>query len=55
MSDALVLRCEQLGRVYRDGSREVQVLNGVELALRDGEKIAIVGACLLYTSPSPRD
>ena len=44
MNDALVLRCEQLGRVYRDGSREVQVLNGVELALRQGEKIAIVGA-----------
>ena len=44
MNDALVLRCEQLGRVYRDGSREVQVLNGVELALREGEKIAIVGA-----------
>lgn len=44
MNDALVLRCEQLGRVYRDGNREVQVLNQVELALRDGEKVAIVGA-----------
>ncbi|MBM68461.1 MAG: lipoprotein-releasing system ATP-binding protein LolD [Haliea sp.] len=44
MNDAMVLRCEQLGRVYRDGTREVQVLSQVELALRDGEKVAIVGA-----------
>ncbi|MEZ5554736.1 ABC transporter ATP-binding protein [Haliea sp.] len=44
MNESLVLRCEQLGRVYRDGTREVQVLSQVELALRDGEKVAIVGA-----------
>ncbi|MDP4916661.1 MAG: ATP-binding cassette domain-containing protein [Haliea sp.] len=44
MNKALVMRCENLGRVYRDGSREVQVLTGVELTLGDGEKVAIVGA-----------
>lgn len=39
-----VLVCEGLSRVYVDGDREVSVLDGVELALAAGEKIAIVGA-----------
>ena len=43
MSDP-VLVCEGLSRVYVDGDREVSVLDGVELALAAGEKIAIVGA-----------
>ncbi len=43
MSEA-VLRCEGLTRTYQDGTREVRVLDGVELELRPGEKIAIVGA-----------
>ena len=39
-----VLQCRRLGRTYRDGDRSVEVLNGVELDLQPGEKIAIVGA-----------
>ncbi|TGD73598.1 ATP-binding cassette domain-containing protein [Mangrovimicrobium sediminis] len=40
----VVLRCEGLGRAYEDGDRRVRVLEGVELALAPGEKIAVVGA-----------
>ena len=43
MSEA-VLSCVGLGRSYKDGSRVVEVLAGVELALAPGEKIAVVGA-----------
>lgn len=43
MSDA-VLRCEALVRVYADGDQAVRVLDGVDLALMAGEKIAVVGA-----------
>ncbi|RLQ23093.1 ATP-binding cassette domain-containing protein [Seongchinamella sediminis] len=39
-----VLQCRSLGRSYRDGDRSVEVLNGVELTLQAGEKVAIVGA-----------
>lgn len=40
----VVLRCENLSRVYDDGDRSVAVLSNVELSLLAGEKIAIVGA-----------
>jgi lipoprotein-releasing system ATP-binding protein len=43
MSDT-VLRCQSLGRTYSDGDRRVEVLRDVELALRAGEKIAVIGA-----------
>jgi len=43
MSDA-VLWCESLGRLYEDGDHVVRVLQGVELSLAAGEKIAVVGA-----------
>jgi len=42
MSD-VVLQCESLSRVYEDGDKSVTVLSGVDLLLRAGEKIAIVG------------
>tara|TARA_R110002110_G_scaffold107320_2_gene268444 strand:- start:12965 stop:13660 length:696 start_codon:yes stop_codon:yes gene_type:complete len=44
MNDPVVLCADNLGRVYRDGNREVKVLDGLQLALRPGEKVAIVGA-----------
>ncbi|MFO7553143.1 MAG: ATP-binding cassette domain-containing protein [Haliea sp.] len=44
MNDPVVLCADNLGRVYRDGNREVKVLDGLQLALRAGEKVAIVGA-----------
>ena len=43
MSD-VVLRCEALSRVYRDGDRLVEVLRDINLTLASGEKIAVVGA-----------
>lgn len=43
MSD-VVLRCEGLGRIYRDGDRSVEVLREINLTLEAGEKIAVVGA-----------
>ncbi len=43
MSD-VVLRCEGLGRIYRDGDRSVEVLRDINLTLEAGEKIAVVGA-----------
>lgn len=39
-----VLACHGLGRSYVDGGRVVRVLDGVELSLQPGEKIAVVGA-----------
>lgn len=39
-----VLRCEDLGKTYVQGPQEVQVLSGVNLDVRRGEQIAIVGS-----------
>ena len=39
-----VLACRGLGRSYADGGRVVRVLDGVEMTLQAGEKIAVVGA-----------
>ncbi len=44
MNDKVVLCADNLGRVYRDGNREVRVLDGLQLALGEGEKVAIIGA-----------
>ena len=38
-----VLSCSGLSKRYQDGSRAVQVLQGVALSLQAGERIAIVG------------
>jgi len=38
-----VLSCSGLSKRYQDGSRAVQVLQGVDLSLQAGERIAIVG------------
>ena len=34
---------------------EVEILKGVDLEIKPGELHAVMGPCLLYTSPSPRD
>ncbi len=43
MSD-VVLACRNLHKTFREGSREVTVLKGVDLEIRRGEQVAIVGA-----------
>ncbi len=40
----LVLACQGLRKIYRQGDSEVAVLLGVDLEIRIGERVAIVGA-----------
>lgn len=40
----IVMQCKQLYKSYRQGPQELTVLNGIELSVRAGERIAIVGA-----------
>jgi len=44
MNDAVVIACTGLGKTFAEGPLEVEVLAGVDLAVRRGERIAIVGA-----------
>jgi len=40
----LVISCENLSKVYQDANNAVEVLKGVDLALQQGEMLAIVGS-----------
>ncbi|HVE48226.1 MAG TPA: lipoprotein-releasing ABC transporter ATP-binding protein LolD [Casimicrobiaceae bacterium] len=44
MSDVAVLACRDLAKTYTGGPLDVVVLNGVDLDVESGERIAIVGA-----------
>jgi lipoprotein-releasing system ATP-binding protein len=44
MSDKAVLSCRNLGKSYDEGPESVQVLSGLNLELRPGERVAIVGS-----------
>lgn len=44
MSKPLVLECRNLGKIYKEGPVEVEVLKGVNLQLAAGERMAIVGS-----------
>ena len=43
-NDQAVLLCRNLGKRYEESPQSVQVLDGVELALLPGERVAIVGS-----------
>ncbi len=43
MSD-LLIRCTDINKSYQDGKNKTQVLNGVNLSLKQGELLAIVGS-----------
>ena len=34
---------------------KIQALKGIDMDVNDGEIVTLIGSCLLYTSPSPRD
>ncbi len=44
MSDLTILQCQQLTKRYQQGDLDVDVLKGVELSIKEGERVAIMGA-----------
>ena len=63
-----MLEVNGLTKTFGSGSNKLQVLKGVDMSIKTGEMVALMGpsgsgkstllniiGCLLYTSPSPRD
>lgn len=44
MNNSVVLECHDLHKSFREGGLDVSVLRGIELAVKSGECVAIVGA-----------
>ena len=44
MSNTAILNCQQLGKTYTEGPNDVRVLEDVNLHIKAGERLAIVGA-----------
>ncbi|UOG90623.1 MAG: lipoprotein-releasing ABC transporter ATP-binding protein LolD [Candidatus Thiothrix sulfatifontis] len=40
----VIISCQQLGKRFTEGRLDVQVLRGVDLAIHEGEKVAILGS-----------
>ena len=45
------IKCTDLCKNYR----QKKVLDNVNLTIEEGKIYGLIGRCLLYTSPSPRD
>jgi lipoprotein-releasing system ATP-binding protein len=43
-SSEIVLACRQLAKTFREGPSPVEVLKGIDLQVRQGEQLAIIGA-----------
>jgi lipoprotein-releasing system ATP-binding protein len=43
MNDEIILQCENLQKYYQDYTRKVEVLLGINLSVRRGESVAILG------------
>ncbi len=39
----VILKCSGVDKIYKDGSMNVQVLDGLDLDIKAGEKVAIIG------------
>ena len=51
-----LLALAEVRKSYNLGQpNEAEVLHGLSLQVDSGEFVALIGPCLLYTSPSPRD
>ncbi len=44
MNDATILQCSQLTKRYQQGDLDVDVLKGVDLSIKLGERVAIMGS-----------
>lgn len=44
MSKKIILKCEQLTKRYQQGALNVEVLKGVDFAVTEGERVAIMGS-----------
>src|SRR5512145_1346082 len=42
--DSAVIRTERIGKVYDSGEVQVEALKGIDLVIRSGEMVAIMGA-----------
>lgn len=44
MNNNIVLKCENVGKSYNDGALNVQVLNGLNLEVSQGQSVSVIGS-----------
>ena len=50
-----VLKVDNIEKYYGSKANLTKAIDRISFEVEEGEYIGIMGACLLYTSPSPRD